>query len=185
MFPGEDFGHAKEYSEDTSRVIDDEVDRMLREAEESCRELVEANRHALDLIAQALLDDETVSGAEVSRLIRVANGTEPDVPSPSQPHHGSPGVPVHGHVPGSQNPGALPSPHPCHRTSIRAGAWRGASHPTAPDGPGSSPHSGTDPGSRTSATAAHRCVALTGPMNERCTTPSPSAIATIGTASIW
>ncbi|MCB1010755.1 MAG: ATP-dependent zinc metalloprotease FtsH [Microthrixaceae bacterium] len=112
VFLGEDFGHAKEYSEDTSRVIDDEVDRMLREAEESCRELVEANRHALDLIAQALLDDETVSGAEVSRLIRVANGTEPDVPSPSQPHHGSPGVPVHGHVPGSQNPGALPSPPP-------------------------------------------------------------------------
>ena len=112
VFLGEDFGHAKEYSEDTSRVIDDEVDRMLREAEESCRELVEANRHALDLIAQALLDDETVSGAEVSRLIRVANGTEPDVPSPSQPHHGAPGVPVHGHVPGSQNPGALPSPPP-------------------------------------------------------------------------
>ncbi len=37
VFLGEDFGHAKEYSEDTSRVIDDEVDRMLREAEESCR----------------------------------------------------------------------------------------------------------------------------------------------------
>ena len=65
-----------------------------------------------ELSSYRLLDDETVSGAEVSRLIRVANGTEPDVPSPSQPHHGSPGVPVHGHVPGSQNPGALPSPPP-------------------------------------------------------------------------
>ncbi len=114
VFLGEDFGHTKEYSEDTSRLIDDEVDRMLREAEESCQELLEANRHALDLIARALLEDETVSGAEVSRLIRVANGTEPDVPAPSTPpsagsaHAGS----VHGHVPGGQNPGVLPAPPP-------------------------------------------------------------------------
>ncbi|MFV0316662.1 MAG: ATP-dependent zinc metalloprotease FtsH [Microthrixaceae bacterium] len=112
VFLGEDMGHVKEYSEDTSRVIDDEVDRILREAEEGCRELLEANRHALDLIAGALLEDETVSGAEVSRLIRVANGTEPDVPEPSTPQRGTPESPVHGHVPGSQNPGAMPAPPP-------------------------------------------------------------------------
>ncbi|MCZ7631712.1 MAG: ATP-dependent zinc metalloprotease FtsH [Microthrixaceae bacterium] len=112
VFLGEDFGHAREYSEETSKVIDDEVDRMLREAELSCRELLEANRHALDLIAQALLEHETVSGAEVSRLIRVANGTEPDVPAPSPPGQGTAAVPVHGRMPGSQNPGVLPAPPP-------------------------------------------------------------------------
>ena len=31
MFLGEDIGHAREYSEDTSKIIDDEVDRMLRD----------------------------------------------------------------------------------------------------------------------------------------------------------
>ena len=39
-------------------------------------------------------------------------------------------------------------------------------------------------GSRSSATAPHRCVALTGPMKDRRTTPCASAIATMGTASM-
>ncbi len=114
VFLGDDIGHAREFSEDTSKIIDDEVLRIVVEAEESCRELLEANRKALDLIAGALLEDETVSGAEVSRLIRVANGTEPDVPRPSPPtpHQAQPSAQVHGHVPGSQNPGAVTSPPP-------------------------------------------------------------------------
>ncbi len=88
---------------------------MLREAEQGCRELINANRSALDLMARALLEHETVSGAEVSRLIRVANGTEPDVGPPSSIHSGNPkapATPAHGHLPGSQNPGALPAPPP-------------------------------------------------------------------------
>ena len=39
-------------------------------------------------------------------------------------------------------------------------------------------------GSRTEATAAHRSVAVTGPRNDRRTTPSASAITTSGTASM-
>ena len=84
VFLGEDFGHQREYSEDTARAIDTEVERLLRAGEDRCRELLTTNRGALDLIARALLEDETISGSEVSRLIRVANGTEPDVPEPSR-----------------------------------------------------------------------------------------------------
>jgi cell division protease FtsH len=116
VFLGEDIAAHREYSEETSRLIDDEVESLVRAAEVSCRELITANRTALDLIAERLLQEETISGAEVSRLIRVANGTEPDVPSPTPPAHHVPAAPVHGHVPGSQNPGAelRPPPLPPH-----------------------------------------------------------------------
>ncbi|MBM3663417.1 MAG: ATP-dependent metallopeptidase FtsH/Yme1/Tma family protein [Actinobacteria bacterium] len=85
VFLGEDFGHQREYSEETARSIDAEVERLLRQAEEHCTEILTANRVALDLVARSLLEHETISGSEVSRLIRVANGTEPDVPAPSPP----------------------------------------------------------------------------------------------------
>ena len=115
VFLGDDMGHMREYSEDTSKIIDDEVDRIVREAEVGCRELLENNREALNLIARALLEDETVSGAEVSRLIRVANGTEPDVPSATahaqgtQP--GTPAPPSTGAV-GDTTPGGVPAAPP-------------------------------------------------------------------------
>jgi cell division protease FtsH len=83
VFLGEDFGHQREYSEETARAIDTEVERLLRDAEEHCVQILTTNRTALDLVARALLEHETISGSEVSRLIRVANGTEPDVPAPT------------------------------------------------------------------------------------------------------
>jgi cell division protease FtsH len=99
VFLGEDFGQQREYSEDTSRLIDDEVERMLREGEERCEQLLTENRHALDLIARGLLEHETISGHEVNRLIGVArNGvpsaggrpgvppTAPATPPPVPPH---------------------------------------------------------------------------------------------------
>lgn len=112
VFLGEDIAAHREFSEETSRLIDDEVEILLRAGEDSCRELLGANRRALDLIAQRLLEEETISGAEVSRLIRVANGTEPDVPSPTAPRH----APAAHSQPGNQNPGAelLPPPIPPH-----------------------------------------------------------------------
>ena len=83
VFLGEDFGHQREYSEETARSIDAEVERLLRDAEQHCVQILTVNRTALDLVARALLEHETISGSEVSRLIRVANGTEPDVPAPT------------------------------------------------------------------------------------------------------
>jgi cell division protease FtsH len=106
VFLGEDFGHQREYSEATAREIDDEVERMLRTSEERCTQLLTENRRALDLVARALLEQETISGSEVSRLIRVANGTEPDVPAPTAPP-----VPTAGPVPAAPQ-GVVPPPVP-------------------------------------------------------------------------
>ena len=114
VFLGEDFGHQREYSEDTARAIDAEVERLVRRCEDRCRGLLRANRRALDLIARALLEQETITGSEVNRLIRVANGTEPDVPPPSPTPTPPPvnPVPTASPVPPPVPPHLAPSPRP-------------------------------------------------------------------------
>jgi cell division protease FtsH len=72
VFLGEDLMHTRDYSDDTARVIDEEVERILREQEEQCRTALSANRKGLDLVARALLEHETISGAEVTRLIELS-----------------------------------------------------------------------------------------------------------------
>jgi cell division protease FtsH len=74
VFLGEDLMHTRDYSDDTARVIDEEVERILREAEDNCRSLLTENRKGLDLVARALLEYETIDGSEVTRLIELAAG---------------------------------------------------------------------------------------------------------------
>jgi len=74
VFLGEDLMHTRDYSDDTARVIDEEVERILREAEDNCRDLLTTHRKGLDLVARALLEYETIDGSEVTRLIELATG---------------------------------------------------------------------------------------------------------------
>jgi cell division protease FtsH len=72
VFLGEDMMQSKSYSPDTAKLIDEEIRRTLVDMEDRCRELLTEYRHGLDLVARALLEHETISGAEVSRLIEVS-----------------------------------------------------------------------------------------------------------------
>lgn len=75
VFLGEDLMHTRDYSEDTSRVIDDEVERILRTQEERAMELLTRHRGGLDAVAHALLEQESIDGEEVGRLIDEAFGS--------------------------------------------------------------------------------------------------------------
>jgi cell division protease FtsH len=86
VFLGEDLIHTRDYSDETARVIDEETERILRVQEERCRETLRQHRKGLDLVARALLEHETIDGAEVTRLIKVAangdgGGEVPPVPA--------------------------------------------------------------------------------------------------------
>jgi len=82
VFLGEDWMQTKEYSEETARIIDEEIERILREAEDRTRQLLHDNRKGLEMIARALLERETVDGAEVNRLIELSRPpAAPDTPS--------------------------------------------------------------------------------------------------------
>jgi cell division protease FtsH len=69
VFLGEDLMHTRDYSDETSRVIDEEVERILRQAEDRATEVLTANKAGLQAVAAALLEKETVDGAEIRRLV--------------------------------------------------------------------------------------------------------------------
>jgi cell division protease FtsH len=71
VFLGDSLMNSRDYSDDTARVIDEEVERILREQEQRCRDVLREHRNGLDLVARALLERETIDGAEVSRLIEL------------------------------------------------------------------------------------------------------------------
>jgi len=71
VFLGEDLMNAqRDYSDDTARVIDEEIELLLRGQEERATNLLNLHRRGLDLVAKALLEKETVDGAEVGRLVQ-------------------------------------------------------------------------------------------------------------------
>ena len=72
VFLGEDLMQTRDYSHDTARVIDEEIERILRDQQERCRATLTEYRYGLDLVARALLEHETISGQEVERLIAVS-----------------------------------------------------------------------------------------------------------------
>jgi cell division protease FtsH len=74
VFLGEDLIHTRDYSDDTSKVIDDEVERILREQEARAIDLLTQHRRGLDAVAHALLEAETLDGETVGRLVDEAFG---------------------------------------------------------------------------------------------------------------
>jgi len=91
VFLGEDLMHTRDYSDETARIIDEEVEQILRAGEERCRQTLIRERKGLDLVARALLEHETIDGAEVNRLIALARngGANPPAgdgdPRPTEP----------------------------------------------------------------------------------------------------
>jgi len=69
VFLGDDLMHSRDYSDETARVIDEEVEKILRDCEQRCFDLLTEYRHSLDFVARGLLEHETISGAEVHRLV--------------------------------------------------------------------------------------------------------------------
>ena len=75
VFLGEDLmTSGREYSDETAKKIDEEVARILREQEERARTTLIKHRRGLDLVAESLLEHETIDGAAVARLIQEGLG---------------------------------------------------------------------------------------------------------------
>jgi len=92
VFLGEDLmTSGREYSDDTAKKIDDEVARILREQEDRARTIITKHRRGLDLVAEALLEHETIDGAAVARLIQEGLGA-PSIKerAPEQPGGATP-----------------------------------------------------------------------------------------------
>ena len=66
---GPQFGRERPYAEGTQQLIDQEVTRLLTEAESRARELLSDNRDELDAVIAALLEKETISGEDLFELV--------------------------------------------------------------------------------------------------------------------
>jgi cell division protease FtsH len=66
----------KEYSEETARLIDEEVKRMLSETHVKVREILASRRSALEELAQLLLKKEVVERPELTSILKVRSMDE-------------------------------------------------------------------------------------------------------------
>lgn len=61
--------HERQYSEDTAKIIDDEVENLITEAANRARVVIKANMHKLEELKDVLLKKETVEAAEVVKIL--------------------------------------------------------------------------------------------------------------------
>lgn len=70
VFIGRDWGHARNYSEDTARIVDAEIKKLVETARENCHNLLQENINLLHALAKALLDRETITGDDIDLLVK-------------------------------------------------------------------------------------------------------------------
>jgi cell division protease FtsH len=68
-FLGKEIVEQREFSEHTAQLIDEEVARILHEAAERARGLLDTNRDQLDKLAHALAENEVLDNREIEELI--------------------------------------------------------------------------------------------------------------------
>ena len=68
VFLGRDFTQTKEFSEQTSALIDSEVKKIIDKAYKTAGEILTANRDKLDIVANILLEKEKIDGDEFEAI---------------------------------------------------------------------------------------------------------------------
>jgi cell division protease FtsH len=87
-FLGREFSAQQDYSDEIAREIDDEIRRIVEEAHQTAKEVLNSRRSDLDRLSRVLLERETIEREEFEQLL--AGKTEEDVfgpPEPSEPEH--------------------------------------------------------------------------------------------------
>ncbi len=74
IFLGKEIGHAKDYSETTAVMIDDEVKSFVMDGYNRARRILEDNLELLHHTAKLLLEKETIDGAEIDKLMDELDG---------------------------------------------------------------------------------------------------------------
>jgi cell division protease FtsH len=95
VFLGRSLGRTQNVSDDTARLIDAEVRRIIEQGEERARQVLTKHMDALHAVAEALLTHETLSGNEVCGIL-AGNPVVRAEPSDDECSAGQSTVPVTG-----------------------------------------------------------------------------------------
>ncbi|MEE2876951.1 MAG: ATP-dependent zinc metalloprotease FtsH [Candidatus Neomarinimicrobiota bacterium] len=69
IFLGREIATNRDYSETTARKIDEEVTRIIREAEDEAMKLLKKNEQSLQRVAKELLKHETIDGDDLDKIM--------------------------------------------------------------------------------------------------------------------
>ncbi|VAX22088.1 Cell division protein FtsH, partial [hydrothermal vent metagenome] len=69
LYLGVEYGQEKNYSEETAKIIDDEVRKLIETNHTRAREILKKNRKTLDVLAALLEKKEVISGEEVKKIV--------------------------------------------------------------------------------------------------------------------
>jgi cell division protease FtsH len=94
VFLGRDMGHEADYSPEVAGLVDQEVRSLVDAAHERARSILDAHRTTLDVLAQALVDKETLEDSDLAEVfgpldkgtgIPEAEGAPEETGTPLQP----------------------------------------------------------------------------------------------------
>jgi cell division protease FtsH len=88
-FLGREMMRRKGYSEHAAEEIDAEVKRIIDERYEVAKQIIETHRDKLEMIAQCLLEYETLDGSQVEEIVRTGKFTPPPAPPQVEPPTGA------------------------------------------------------------------------------------------------
>ena len=91
IFLGHSVAQSKNISDATAKLIDEEIRKIVDEAEKNCRKILTDNVDELHIVAKGLLEYETLTGEEIKDLIKGVRPSrddfdnDPDTTKPSTP----------------------------------------------------------------------------------------------------
>ena len=73
LFLGREMAKPKDFSEETARIIDEEIQKIVTEQEEKARKILKENRGKLNRLAEELLKKETLDNQDVERILKISS----------------------------------------------------------------------------------------------------------------
>ena len=80
VFLGKEIQESRDFGEGTAAIIDEEVRRLLRDADDNAYRLLETNRHLVERLVEALLQKEELLREEIDQILGVESNGVPPMP---------------------------------------------------------------------------------------------------------
>jgi cell division protease FtsH len=70
VFLGKEVNEQRDYSSKTQEIIDKEIDKLLEKGKQSAESILLKHKNQLELLANYLLENETIDGEEMVKLLK-------------------------------------------------------------------------------------------------------------------
>ena len=73
VFLGRDYGSGSNYSGEIAYEIDKEIRKIINECYDKAKEIIEKHKDLLTLIAETLIEEETITSEQINNLVEYGN----------------------------------------------------------------------------------------------------------------